>query len=669
MKTSPAPLNVRKNLQLALFKSLVVPLLVLAFFMAAPHWLNHRLRTQATSLISGDSKLSNQEKNTRLENIGRLDFQQVCENCPPGFEKLHDNLVQAGIAGNFQRLRWGLMLAWLLAGGLALATVAIFVWNGQARKTSAGLIFGYQMSWKIGMAAALAKVFLLIPLLTYGTFEFSVLLTDHYYPKLLLLIVLGGLFALWNSAQILLKKVPLEFTESMSREVTPEEAPELWRAVRFAAERLKTNPPDRILVGLQLNFYVTELAVKHDAGRAEGKTLYLSFPLLKQLSEDHVVAIIGHELGHFIGEDTKMTREFYPLRFKVHATMIAMARSGWVGWPSFQFLNFFSWCFGETERAASRERELLADRKAAELTSPKIAAEALIRLQVAAEAFQLGLKEAMKNPSKNPLDLPLQNIVLEKLAPETAFWQQLFEKKLPHPLDTHPTLLVRLESLGQTVGVAEAQAIALAPSESAYERWFSQRAGLFADLSQQANAAVAKMRARSEVVEADVQTDAGRQFLEQHFPEKKWQASASEFWVGVVALGILSALCLAGVVFINDLAARVIFTVLLSFSGLGFMLVLKQNRRRELILKADGLYYTGWLRPLLFRDLENISGRRHYSNIVLTFHLKTKQPPIRKYSLVRFPGKTLTFSLSGLGGKADTIAETIFKYFTRQTGQ
>jgi hypothetical protein len=81
--------------------------------------------------------------------------------------------------------------------------------------------------------------------------------------------------------------------------------------------------------------------------------------------------------------------------------------------------------------------------------------------QVAAEAFQRGLKEALKNKERTLLDMPLQAIVQEKLAPETAFWAQLFEKKLPHPLDSHPSLQVRLEALGQPLSVEVAQKIAL----------------------------------------------------------------------------------------------------------------------------------------------------------------------------------------------------------------
>jgi len=669
MDKNAAPLDIRKNLRAALFKSLLVPMLVLAFFIAAPHWLNHKLRTQVATAINADSSLSLTEKTGRLEKFARMDFQQVCQDCPPGMEKLHDKLVQSGVAGNFQRLHWGLVLSLVLAGGMAMAVCAILALNAQARKSQGDLIRSYQLGWKLSMAAALAKVFLLIPLLAYGTFEFSVLLSDHYYPKLLLVIVLGGLFALWRSGSILLKKIPLEFTEPMAREVTPEEAPELWQAVRRAAGRLHTSPPDRILIGLQLNFYVTELAVKHEAGRAEGKTLYLSFPLMKQLSEDEVVAIIGHELGHFIGEDTKLTREFYPLRLKAHATMLAMAGSGWVGWPSFQLLNCFTWCFRETEQSASRERELLADQKAAELTSPQTAAHALVRFQVAAEAFQRGLKEAIKDKTQDPLGLPLQTIVQEKLAPETAFWTQLFEQKLPHPLDSHPSLHVRVAALGQAISSEQAKAIALTPSASAYDTWFASHPALFAGLTQQAAAIVEKLRFHGEVVAADYQTAAGKQLLDQHFPEQKWTIKPSAVWGPMVVIGIFGLFFLALAIFINDLTARVIFGCLLLFLGLGAVFVWKQQRHTQLLLTADGLSHTGWARPLRFQEIQNITGVRQYSNLILTFHMKTKQPPLAKFSLLRFPAKRATLSLSGFDGKPMVIGETIFKYFRRQTGQ
>jgi Zn-dependent protease with chaperone function len=663
MVRNKPPVDVRKNLWLALFKSLVVPVLLLAFFIAAPHWLNSKIRTEITAAVKASPNLSPAEMEDRLDKIANIDFRQVCFNPPAGLEKLHDNLVRAGLAARFRRLQWGLILSSVLVAGLAAAIWAIFALNGKAKNSQADLIHGYRLSWKIGMAAALAKVFLLIPLLAYGTFELTVLSFGQFFPKLLLVIILGGLFALWRSAAILLKKVPLEFKEPMSREVTPEEAPELWQAVRYAAERLQTSPPDRIVIGLQFNFYVTELAVCLDSGRTEGKTLYLSYPLLKQLSSDEVLAIIGHELGHFIGEDTRMTREFYPLRLKIHATMVTMARSGWVGWPSFQFLNFFNWCFGETEQAASRKRELLADQKAAALTSPRTAANALVRFQVATEAFQRGLADAIKNKIENPLNVPLQTVVQEKLAADTEFWTQLFEKRTPHPLDSHPPLNIRLGALGQNISVDDARNLALAESESAYAKWFSTRDALFTNLAQQAQTVIGKLR----LAKADYATQEGKAMLDQHFPEKKWRYKQSGLWAVVVLLGLVVAGCLAGAIFINDIAARVMFAVFGVLPALGITLAWKRHRHGELTLNAQGIFYSGWTRPLHFQEIEKTFARRSYSNVILSFRLKDKQPPIWKCSIVRAKTKGVTFSLSGLEGKAVPTAQTILRYLARQT--
>ena len=662
IKNKP-PVNVRKSLLQALVKSLLVPILLLAFFIAAPHWLNSKLRTEIAASVNVSLKLSPMEKDEWLEKLANMDFQQVCSDPPAGLEKLHDNLVSHGVAARFARLQWGLILSAALVAGLAMAVWAIFVLNARAKKSQTDLIRSYQLSWKIGIIAALAKVFLLVPLLAYGTFELTVLWFGSYFPKLLIVIILGGVIALWQSARILLKRVPLEFKEPMSREVTPLEAPELWQAVRRAAERLHTSPPDRIVIGLQFNFYVTELAVCMDSGRTEGKTLYLSYPLLKQLSEDEVLAIIGHELGHFIGEDTKMTREFYPLRFKIHATMVAMARSGWVGWPSFQFLNFFSWCFGETEQAASRKRELLADQKAAELTSPRIAANALVRFQVALEAFQRGLAETVKNKIENPLNVPLQTVVQEKLATDAEFWNQLFEKNTPHPLDSHPPLNIRLGSLGQNISVEDARNIALAESESAYTKWFSNRDALFANLAQQAQAAIGKMR----LAKADYSTQEGKAALDQHFPEKKWHYKQSHLWAVVMILGLIMAGCVAAAIAIGKLAALFLFAIFVVLPGLGIALIWKRHRHGVLTLNPEGIFYSGWVRPLRFQEIEKTFVRRTYSNVILTFRLKEKQPPIWKASIIRAKRKRVTYSLSGLDAKPLTIAETIFRYMTRQT--
>jgi hypothetical protein len=242
LKSTP-PVNVRKNLTRALVKSLLVPLLLLVFFIAAPHWLNTKIRAEIIAAVKASPDLSPAEMKDRLDKIAPMDFQEVCFNPPAGLEKLHDNLVRSGLAARFRRLQWGMTLSSVLVAGLAAAIWAICLLNGKAKNSQADLIHGYRLSWKIGMVAALAKVFLLIPLLAYGTFELTVLSFGQFFPKLLLVIIVGGMFALWRSAAILLKKVPLEFKEPMSREVTPKEAPELWQAVTWNHPGLEAPPP------------------------------------------------------------------------------------------------------------------------------------------------------------------------------------------------------------------------------------------------------------------------------------------------------------------------------------------------------------------------------------------------------------------------------------------
>ena len=48
MKKETTPEDFRKNLRLTLFKSLIVPALVLVFFIVAPRWLNSKLHSEVT---------------------------------------------------------------------------------------------------------------------------------------------------------------------------------------------------------------------------------------------------------------------------------------------------------------------------------------------------------------------------------------------------------------------------------------------------------------------------------------------------------------------------------------------------------------------------------------------------------------------------------------------
>jgi len=645
-----------------LTKSLIAPVLVLAFFTIAPHWYNTRVRNRVLEDITTMASASQ----AHLKEVyGRINYRKVCLTDMPGLEKLRAGLERAGICRNFRYLHWSFLASVALMVVLLAAFALMLFLNRRAARSPEALIRNYRVAWHLGIAAAMIQLLLLLPLMTYGAFMFTVLLADAWYPKLLLVIVLGGLIALVGSIAALFKKVPLEFHEPLARELSPEEAPELWQAVRQAAERLQTTPPDRIVVGLQLNFYVTELAVRHDNGVTSGKTLYLSYPLLRQLSEEETISIVGHELGHFIGEDTRLTREFYPMRMKVRGTMMALA-AGFVSWTSLHFLNFFTWCFGETEQAISRQRELLADAKAAALTSPQTAARALVKFQIVAEAFNLGFAEALRTADQNPLELPLRPVITDKLMPNVEFWSGLFEKRTPHPMDSHPALHVRLESLGHQITTADARAIATEETVPAYARWFAGRDAVFTELTRQAESAVQKMRSATQVAEADYSTEAGRQLLDKHFPEKKWLGKTSSIaaTISFVALLILGAT--AGAVFVPFWALKLLCVAIAAWLSLLAGLYWKRHRRAEFTINPERMTYTGWNRPVALQEIDAIRGQKNYGVVTVTFRLKQRQPPFSKFVLLSYQRRHLHLTISSLAGKPEEIFETIVRYSTRQ---
>lgn len=658
---SAPPDDFRRTVRRALLKGFAIPVLILGFFAAAPTWLDHNLHTSLAQAIAR-SQLSPSERQRQLDFYDRVDFGQVSLNPPPGLEQLRTDLHRQGIGGQFERLRWGWWLAVTLVIILIGVTVTTVALNRRAQRSPEELISAYRAAWHLGIAAALAQVLLLIPLLGYGSFEFMMLAMGGFAPKLIVVIVIAGVVTLWRASAILLRKVPLEFPAGMARSLEPTQAPTLWQQVRSAAERLGTEPPDHILVGMDHSFYVTELDVIHQGGRTTGRTLYLSLPLMQQLSPDEVRAIIGHELGHFRGADTRLTREFYPLRWKANATLHALAGAGWMGWTSVHALLFFQGSFARSEQAMSRSRELLADRVAADLTSPGVMASALIRVHVFTEAF---FRRLGRTSDPNPFAARLTEFVRSELSPDEAFWKKLFSQTAAHPLDSHPTLRVRLEALGQSADPVQARATATAETATAHEQWLGECSVLFADIRAEAQDAVKAMRTTT----ADYATTEGRQLLDEQFPEIRWRTRALIVWLklGVSGLGAVigTMLLLTG----DQGVLLLVGAALLLLSLGGAVIVWHRHHEGEFTLRADSIAYTGWRRSLRFEHIAQVSWQTNYGHLTAFFTLKTKAPTLWRLSPLHWiPTRRMRLELNLIPGKQQETFATIMRYLTRQTG-
>jgi Zn-dependent protease with chaperone function len=204
--------------------------------------------------------------------------------------------------------------------------------------------------------------------------------------------------------------------------------------------------------------------------------MYLSLPACRVLSRDELAAIVGHELGHYKGFDTRLSHFFYPVYRGIGqslATMEAWTDESWLSWfsmlPAQVVLEFFFWRFAAAENTISRARELAADRLGASITSERVAATALVKVH-AFDQFWANVRGLLRGAliSARPLpnaSLAYAEIVSREASPATL--ERLGQDHLPHPTDSHPTLELRLAALGLTVADVEADALVVDPPEPA----------------------------------------------------------------------------------------------------------------------------------------------------------------------------------------------------------
>lgn len=240
--------------------------------------------------------------------------------------------------------------------------------------------------------------------------------------------------------------------------------PELWKYVESIANNVQTTPPDTIIMGMEPTFYVTETPSTLFDGALEthvtGKILYISLPFSAILSQSELAAIIGHEMGHFVGDDTQWGKKFYPIYKASENTINSLGNSFSMlprfmalvmFLPSYLFMSFFKRAFEHSEKKMARERELEADRIGAQLTSKETQAIALVKIYHYHNIF-----DTMKSHFREALTenkMPVNSITwfqesCTQLPEAEGLEQALHEQKMSHPTDTHPPLIDRLDALG-----------------------------------------------------------------------------------------------------------------------------------------------------------------------------------------------------------------------------
>ena len=233
-------------------------------------------------------------------------------------------------------------------------------------------------------------------------------------------------------------------------------------------KKLNAVIPNNILVGLTTDFYAVSEKLKVfngiDRKTIKNNTIYISLPYLRILTVEELSALIGHEVGHFVGEDTMYAIKFAPIYRRLNFQFKSLEELEKKKEEERNFLDnlaiypiiFLYNEFNRKEEKISKDQEFKADKFGAVASDKKILMTALAKLyiydlvwyqakenhrEIVKEKSQMNIKNLSKDfvkLSRNSLDKSSLKNLLENL----WLYQQV------HPSDTHPPMQERMKNLG-----------------------------------------------------------------------------------------------------------------------------------------------------------------------------------------------------------------------------
>ncbi|MGZ3013238.1 M48 family metalloprotease, partial [Pseudomonas aeruginosa] len=143
----------------------------------------------------------------------------------------------------------------------------------------------------------------------------------------------------------------------------------------------------------------------------EGRSLYLSLPLLGLLDRAELSAVMAHELAHFAGRDAHYSLRFLPI-YQGAASQLAAIEEQEANVferaalePARLLAGYFLERFGLAVNHWSRLREFAADRRAAQLAGAPAMASALLRSAAAGAPIRAFLEHCLLAPAHAPDNL------------------------------------------------------------------------------------------------------------------------------------------------------------------------------------------------------------------------------------------------------------------------
>lgn len=432
---------------LALF---LIPALTYGFVRYAAHQDDLEFLRMVEQRVYADSTATSENKEAEIAFYRQRPPSTICTNQEPAAQRYRESVCAPwGEIWQFDLVRR--VAGWTLVAGvvvlLAIAGLGALAFGNRKLQYRS-----FVVGWRLMMLASAAAVVVQGAALVWLSFWVTAFFFNKYFVKLILIAGVLALGAVWLVLRKIFQRVELDNTVE-GELVVEADAPLLWRRIRHMAARLKTAPPDHLVAGIDTNFFVTETPLTVGGKTLQGRSLFVSIPLLRVLSLQEADAVLGHELAHFRGGDTRNSALLGPKLQQYDHYMYALGQGG-LAWVVVPFMQLYRMVFQLALSRDSRAREFKADRTAAKLVSPQGIVQSLIK--IAAYDHYRSNTERRLFESDRQLNgaLGIAQTVAQGLHPYAAsddFFDDMRTAHIPHPFDSHPPIAQRMRHVGHVV--------------------------------------------------------------------------------------------------------------------------------------------------------------------------------------------------------------------------
>jgi len=439
----------------------LVPVLSLLFFRHAENSMNAEARSAILQQIQADPSLSEEDRTQAIEFFTENRFSDLMRN-----EQFAQQFSSAKF--EFATFRWMIRLSILSIAASVLVFLLAGICVGASLYSQHSQYLSLSFGWQALRLYATLQMLIQGVLLVALSYWVTALWAHQYYPKL---IFVTGMLAVIGFAAVvkaIFQKVDLVLPVE-GELLNPETHRPFFTQLNRICDQVGTAPPDHVIVGIDDNFFATEVPVSVNGTRLTGRTLFVSLSLLKHLQTSEAEGILAHEMAHFSGSDTLYSKKTAPLLERYQRYLQTLYHSG-IGRLVFYFMVLFRALFQISLSRRSREREFRADNIASQVTSQRDIAAALLRVT----AFANFRNQIQKILFEQQRVLQSANIS-QQLATGFSDFSNSFavdhdigELTSSHPFDSHPPLVERMEAVGLPLSTSTATELLSNPPDGGW---------------------------------------------------------------------------------------------------------------------------------------------------------------------------------------------------------